>query len=92
MKVVALGFLVGATVIFLVALVIQLAVRRFHNMTALAFIRAITAPLVVKKLLVLTLSLIDTILHAVDRSRTRAAFMSAKVVAICAATFSWPVR
>ena len=56
--------------LFLVALVIQLAVRRFHNMTALAFIRAITAPLVVKKLLVLTLSLIDTILHAVDRSRT----------------------
>jgi hypothetical protein len=56
--------------LFLVALVIQLTVRRFHHRTALAFIRAITAPLLVKKLLVLTLSLVDTILHAVDRSRT----------------------
>ena len=43
---------------------------RFAHVTPLQFIRGLTAPLVVKKLLVLTLSWIDTILHAVDRSRT----------------------
>ena len=36
----------------------------------LGFVRALTAPLLVKKLLVLTLSLIETILHAIDRART----------------------
>lgn len=56
--------------LFLVALVVQLVMRRFEHLTPLQFIRAATAPPVVKKLAVLTLSLIDTILHAVDRART----------------------
>jgi hypothetical protein len=56
--------------LFLIALVTQLLVMRFAHVTPMRFIRGLTAPLVVKKLLVLTLSWIDTILHAVDRSRT----------------------
>jgi hypothetical protein len=56
--------------LFLVAFVVQLVVLRFAQATPLQFIRALTAPLVLKKLLVLTLSWIDTILHAVDRART----------------------
>jgi hypothetical protein len=56
--------------LFVVASVIQLVVLRFAHMTPLQFIRAMRAPLVAKKLIVLTLSWIDTILHAVDRSRT----------------------
>jgi hypothetical protein len=56
--------------LFLVALAVQLVTRRFEHLTPLQFIRAVTAPPVVKKLTVLTLSLIDTILHAVDRART----------------------
>ncbi len=56
--------------LFLVALVVQLVILRFAHVTSLQFIRAMTVPLTLKKLLVLTLSWIDTILHAVDRSRT----------------------
>jgi hypothetical protein len=56
--------------LFLVALVVQLVALRFTQLTPLQFIRAVTAPLIVKKLTVLTLSLIDTILHAVERART----------------------
>jgi hypothetical protein len=56
--------------LFVVAGVIQLVVLRFADMTPLQFIRAVRAPPVAKKLIVLTLSWIDTILHAVDRSRT----------------------
>jgi hypothetical protein len=56
--------------LFLIALVIQLLVMRFAHVTPLRFVRDLTAPLVAKKLLVLTLSWIDTMLHAVDRSRT----------------------
>jgi hypothetical protein len=56
--------------LFLIALVVQLLAMRFAHMTPLQFIRGMAAPLVVKKLLVLTLSWIDTMLHAVDRSRT----------------------
>jgi energy-coupling factor transport system substrate-specific component len=56
--------------LFVVASVIQLIVLRFAHMTPLQFIRAVRAPPVAKKLIVLTLSWIDTILHAVDRSRT----------------------
>lgn len=65
--------------LFLVALVVQLVVLRFAHMTPLQFIRALRAPLVLKKLLVLTLSWIDTILHAVDRSRT--ALITAGIIA-----------
>ena len=67
------------TRLFLVALLIQLMVLRFAHMTPLQFIRAMRAPLVLKKLLVLTLSWIDTVLHAVDRSRT--ALITAGVIA-----------
>jgi hypothetical protein len=56
--------------LFVVAGVIQLVVLRFADVTPLQFIRAVRAPPVAKKLVVLTLSWIDTILHAVDRSRT----------------------
>ena len=76
----ALGYVaVVCTRLFLVALVIQLIVLRFEHMTPLQFIRALRAPLTLKKLLVLTLSWIDTILHAVDRSRT--ALVTAGVIA-----------
>jgi hypothetical protein len=61
---------VVCTRLFVVASVIQLVVLRFADMTPLQFIRAVRAPLVLKKLIVLTLSWIDTILQAVDRSRT----------------------
>jgi hypothetical protein len=56
--------------LFLIALAVQLVVMRFAHLTPLQFIRSLWAPLVAKKLLVLTLSWIDTILHAIDRSRT----------------------
>ena len=65
--------------LFIVALVVQLLVMRFAHLTPLHFIRRLTAPLALKKLLVLTLSWIDTILHAVDRSRT--ALVTAGIIA-----------
>lgn len=64
--------------LFLVALAVQLVILRFAHLTPLQFIRSVTAPVVVKKLTVLTLSLIDTILQAVDRART--ALIAAGVV------------
>jgi hypothetical protein len=67
----ALGYVATICVrLFVVALVIQLVGASFTHLTPLQFIRALRAPLAVKKLLVLTLSWIDTILQAVDRSRT----------------------
>jgi len=65
--------------LFLIALLLRLVTLRFSHLTPLQFIRALWAPLLLKKLLVLTLSWIDTILHAVDRSRT--ALVTAGVVA-----------
>jgi hypothetical protein len=65
--------------LLILAGVIQLALLRFAHLTPLQFIRALRAPLPLKKLLVLTLSWIDTILHAVDRSRT--ALIAAGVIA-----------
>jgi hypothetical protein len=56
--------------LFLVALAVQLAVLRFAHLTPLQFIRSVAAPLMLKKLTVLTVSLIGTLLHAVDRART----------------------
>jgi hypothetical protein len=67
------------TRLFLVALVIHLVILRFAHLTPLAFTRALRAPTVLKKLIVLTLSWIDTLLHAVDRSRT--ALITAGVIA-----------
>jgi hypothetical protein len=56
--------------LFIIALAIQALFLRFSGWTPLLFVRAMTAPVLVKKLLVLTLSLIETILHAIDRART----------------------
>jgi hypothetical protein len=56
--------------LFIMATVVQVATQRFADMTPLRFIRSLMAPLTAKKLLILTLSLIETILQAVDRART----------------------
>lgn len=56
--------------LFAIVFAIQAAFLRFAGWTPLNFVRALAAPPVAKKLLVLTLSLIETILHAVDRART----------------------
>jgi len=65
--------------LFLIALAVQLVAMRFAYLTPLQFIRSLWAPLVAKKLLILTLSWIDTILHAIDRSRT--ALVTAAIIA-----------
>jgi hypothetical protein len=56
--------------LFIIAFAIQAAFLRFAGWTPLSFVRALAAPPVAKKLIVLTLSLIETTLHAVDRART----------------------
>jgi hypothetical protein len=64
--------------LYVIVFVIHCASLRFRHLTALAFIRELTAPLVIRKLFVLTVSLVDTILHAVDRART--ALIAAAVI------------
>jgi hypothetical protein len=64
--------------LFVIAFAVQAAFLHFSTWTPLRFVRALAAPLVVKKLLVLTLSLIETILHAIDRART--ALISAGII------------
>jgi len=54
--------------LFFVVTVIQLAVLRFAHLTPLQFIRALALPVAAKRLLVLTLSLIETLRHAIDRA------------------------
>src|SRR2546421_1495492 len=56
--------------LFIIALSIQAAFLHFAGWTPLRFVGGLTAPTTAKKLLVLTLSLIETILQAVDRART----------------------
>jgi hypothetical protein len=56
--------------LFIIAFTVQATFLHFAGWTPLRFIGALTLPRTVKKLLVLTLSLIDTILQAVDRART----------------------
>jgi hypothetical protein len=56
--------------LFAIAFVIQATFLRFADVTPLQFVRRLSAPALAKKLIVLTLSLIETILHAVDRART----------------------
>lgn len=56
--------------LFIVAFATQAVTLHFAGWTPLRFVRALTAPPVVKTLLALTLSLIETILHAIDRART----------------------
>jgi hypothetical protein len=56
--------------LFVIAFVIQATFLRFADVTPLQFVRRLSAPVLAKKLIVLTLSLIETILHAIDRART----------------------
>jgi hypothetical protein len=56
--------------LLIIAFAAQAAFLHFSGWTPLRFVRRLAAPLVAKKLLVLTLSLIETILHAIDRART----------------------
>jgi hypothetical protein len=56
--------------LFVIAFAIQAILLRFTTWTPLAFVRALTAPPIAKKLIVLSLSLLETTLHAVDRART----------------------
>jgi hypothetical protein len=56
--------------LFIMATMVQVAVLRFAGWTPLRFIRALRIPLTAKKLVILTLSLVETILQAVDRART----------------------
>src|SRR5262249_10594031 len=54
----------------IIALAVQALFLRFAGSTPLQFVHALTAPMMIKQLLVLTLSLIETILQAIDRART----------------------
>jgi hypothetical protein len=56
--------------LFIIAFTVQATFLHFSGWTPLRFIGALALPSVAKKLLVLTLSLMDTILQAVDRART----------------------
>lgn len=58
--------------LFLIALAAQLVILRFAGTTPLRFVRLLTLPLGARRLLVLTLSLADTLMHAIDRARTAA--------------------
>jgi hypothetical protein len=64
--------------LFIIAFAIQAILLRFAGWTPLGFVRALTAPATAKKLLVLSLSLIETTLHAVDRAR--AALIAAGII------------
>ncbi len=61
---------VVCTRLFLIVLTLQAVVLRFRRMTPLTFVRALRAPLGLKRLMVLTLSLVETLRHAVDRAHT----------------------
>jgi energy-coupling factor transporter transmembrane protein EcfT len=67
------------TRLFVIAFVMRLVALRFPHLTPMQFIDRLRLPVVLKKLIILTLSWIDTILHAVDRSRT--ALVTAGVIA-----------
>ena len=56
--------------LFIIAFTVQATFLHFAGWTPLRFVGGLAAPTVAKKLLVLTLSLIETILQAVDRART----------------------
>jgi hypothetical protein len=56
--------------LFCIAFTIQAIFLRFADVTSLQFVRRLSAPPLAKKLIVLTLSLVETILHAIDRART----------------------
>jgi hypothetical protein len=56
--------------LFLIVLAIQLVVLRFDRLTPLQSICALRIPATAKRLLALTLSLTETLRHAVERART----------------------
>ena len=56
--------------LFVIAFAIQALFLHFSGWTPLGFVRALSVPPIANKLIVLTLSLIETILHAIDRTRT----------------------
>jgi hypothetical protein len=58
------------TRLFLIVFVIQSIVACFANSTPLRFIAALRVPMTVKRLLVFTLSLVETFRHAIDRAYT----------------------
>jgi len=64
--------------LFVISFVIQATFLRFADVTPLQFVRRLSMPALAKKLIVLTLSLIETILHAIDRAR--AALIAAGIV------------
>ncbi len=67
------AFMYVATVslrLFIVIFVLQAAMMCFRNETPFTAIRALSLPLPAKRLLVLTLSLVETLKHSVDRSHT----------------------
>jgi hypothetical protein len=61
---------VVSTRLFLIVAVVQIAAMRFSELTPLQFIRLLRAPIAFKRLGVLTLSLVETLLQAVDRAHT----------------------
>ena len=56
--------------LFFIVVVIQLVFLRFAQLTPLQFIRSLALPAAVKRMLVITLSLIATLRHAIDRAHT----------------------
>ncbi|MBV8746516.1 MAG: hypothetical protein JO134_15875 [Xanthobacteraceae bacterium] len=56
--------------LFLIVAIVQVAAFRFAALTPLQFIRALYAPLAMKRLTVLTLSLVETLQQAIDRAYT----------------------
>jgi hypothetical protein len=54
--------------LFFIVMVIQLVFLRFAKLTPLQIIRALALPATVKRVLVITLSLIGTLRHAIDRA------------------------
>lgn len=56
--------------LFLIVFALQAVALRFRHATPLTFVRALHAPPGFKRLLVLTLSLIETLRHAIDRAHT----------------------
>jgi hypothetical protein len=54
--------------LFFIVVVVQLVFLRFAKLTPLQIIRALALPATVKRVLVITLSLIGTLRHAIDRA------------------------
>jgi hypothetical protein len=56
--------------LFLIVVIVQAAGMRFISMTPLQFIRILRAPVALKRVMVLTMSLVETLEHSVDRAHT----------------------